>query len=58
MNQASHFLDILLYLFGDAVGGEGIRGNLRHSLAVEDTVSGRLIFLNDVAASIHFSVAG
>ena len=58
MNQASHFLDILLYLFGDPVGGIGVRGNMRHKLAVEDTVYGRLSFRDDIAATIFFSVAG
>jgi UDP-N-acetyl-2-amino-2-deoxyglucuronate dehydrogenase len=48
VNQASHFLDILIYLFGEAVKLSGRFGNIRHQLACEDSVIGCLE-LNDGA---------
>lgn len=56
-NQASHFLDLVLYLFGDATSITGVRGNLRHRYPVEDTALGTVRFDSGVEADFLFSVA-
>jgi UDP-N-acetyl-2-amino-2-deoxyglucuronate dehydrogenase len=57
VNQASHFLDMLLYLFGEFSEVQGVRGNLRHELPVEDTASGTILFESGVKAQFLVSVA-
>lgn len=44
LNQASHFVDILCYLFGEPTAVTGSIGNIREELAVEDAFAGTLIF--------------
>jgi predicted dehydrogenase len=44
LNQASHFVDILCYLFGEATDVTGSIGTIREDLAVEDAFAGTLIF--------------
>lgn len=44
MNQASHFLDILLYLFGNPLSMRGYLGNIRHDIGREDSAVGILNF--------------
>jgi predicted dehydrogenase len=57
VNQGSHFLDLLLYLFGDPVETRGWRGNLRHALPCEDTCAGTLTFAGGVTARVFLTVA-
>ncbi len=57
LNQGSHFLDLLLYLFGDPVATHGARGNLRHALPCEDTCAGTLTFPGGVRARVFLTVA-
>jgi len=44
LNQGSHFLDILQYLFGNPRAAEGVIGNIRHCIPVEDAFHGWVIF--------------
>ena len=57
MRRCLFFLDLLLYLFGDPIGVRGVRGNLKHDLPVEDTVSGVVSFPGGLEASMFFSIA-
>ncbi len=57
VNQASHFLDILLYLFGGYSMLRGARGSLRHRLHTEDTAMGTIGFISGVEASFFFTVS-
>lgn len=57
LNQGSHFLDLLLYLFGDPVASRGWRGNLRHALPCEDTCAGTIDFADGVTVQIFLTVA-
>lgn len=57
VNQASHFLDILLYLFGSYSVLSGARGSLRHRLHTEDTAMGTIGFMSGVEASFFFTVS-
>ncbi len=57
LNQASHFLDILLYLFGVPSLVEGTMGNLRHDLPVEDSAQGTIAFLNGIAVEFVCTTA-
>jgi predicted dehydrogenase len=44
VNQASHFLDILLYLFGAPAAVEGSLGTIRHDIDCEDAARGTIRF--------------
>jgi UDP-N-acetyl-2-amino-2-deoxyglucuronate dehydrogenase len=55
VNQASHFLDLLLYLFGDPVSLEGWLGTALHPVAGEDSAFGRIHF-DRVSASIECTI--
>jgi UDP-N-acetyl-2-amino-2-deoxyglucuronate dehydrogenase len=57
VNQASHFLDILIYLFGEAVKLSGRFGNIRHQFACEDSVIGRLELNNGAIAKFQCTTA-
>jgi len=57
LNQFSHFLDIMLYLFGDALEVSGILGNLRHQIPVEDTAKGVISFFSGVKADFFCTTA-
>jgi UDP-N-acetyl-2-amino-2-deoxyglucuronate dehydrogenase len=57
INQGSHFLDLLLYLFGDPVASRGWRGNLRHPLPCEDTCAGTIEFADGVTVEVFLTVA-
>jgi predicted dehydrogenase len=57
VNQASHFLDILIYLFGEAVKLSGRFGNIRHQFACEDSVIGRLELNNGAIARFQCTTA-
>jgi UDP-N-acetyl-2-amino-2-deoxyglucuronate dehydrogenase len=57
VNQASHFLDILIYLFGEAVKLSGRFGNIRHQFACEDSVIGRLELSNGAIARFQCTTA-
>lgn len=57
VNQASHFLDILIYLFGDAVKQVGRFGNIRHQFACEDSVIGRFQLNNGAIAKFRCTTA-
>jgi len=57
LNQASHFLDILLYLFGEHSKVEGVLGNIRHRIPVEDTAKGSITFSNGVLVEFACTIA-
>jgi predicted dehydrogenase len=57
LNQASHFLDILLYLFGEPRAVSGLLGNIRHRIPVEDTFCGRLEFGSRLVAEFSCTTA-
>ena len=57
MNQASHFIDLLLYVLGDWVEITGVRGALRHAVPVEDTAFGVMRFADGAKVDFFFSVA-
>jgi UDP-N-acetyl-2-amino-2-deoxyglucuronate dehydrogenase len=57
LNQASHFLDILLYLFGEPREVSGLLGNIRHRIPVEDTFYGRLEFGSRLLAEFSCTTA-
>jgi UDP-N-acetyl-2-amino-2-deoxyglucuronate dehydrogenase len=57
VNQASHFLDILIYLFGEAVKLSGRFGNIRHQFACEDSVIGRFELNNGAIAKFQCTTA-
>jgi len=57
LNQASHFLDILIYLFGEAVKLSGRFGNIRHQFACEDSVIGRLELNSGAIAKFQCTTA-
>jgi len=44
VNQGSHFLDLLLYLFGEPRALSGVLGNLRQAMDCEDSVRGTIEF--------------
>ncbi|MGA2610121.1 MAG: Gfo/Idh/MocA family oxidoreductase [Terriglobia bacterium] len=56
LNQGSHFLDILLFLFGTPRAVEGYVGNIRHPIEVEDTARGAMHFAG-FAAYFEFTTA-
>lgn len=53
LNQASHFLDLLLYLFGDPKMVEGYLGNIKHELPCEDSAFGTIHFNSGLSATIE-----
>lgn len=53
LNQASHFLDLLLYLFGPPSLVEGYLGNIRHELPCEDSAFGTLLFSDGLRAAFE-----
>lgn len=57
LNQASHFLDILLYIFGEPSSVEGIIGNLHHNMPVEDAARGVITFINGVEVEFACTTA-
>jgi UDP-N-acetyl-2-amino-2-deoxyglucuronate dehydrogenase len=57
INQGSHFLDLLLYLFGEPVATRGWRGNLRHALPCEDTCAGTIDFADGITVEVFLTVA-
>jgi UDP-N-acetyl-2-amino-2-deoxyglucuronate dehydrogenase len=57
LNQASHFLDILRYLFGEATEVSGVIGNIRGELPVEDTFMGTLLFPGNVEVGFACTTA-
>jgi UDP-N-acetyl-2-amino-2-deoxyglucuronate dehydrogenase len=57
VNQASHFLDLLIYLFGDAVKLSGRFGNIRHQFACEDSVIGCVELSNGAIAKFRCTTA-
>jgi predicted dehydrogenase len=57
LNQASHFLDILLYLFGEPQSVSGLLGNIRHRIPVEDTFYGWLEFGSRLVAEFSCTTA-
>jgi UDP-N-acetyl-2-amino-2-deoxyglucuronate dehydrogenase len=57
LNQASHFLDILLYLFGEPRSVRGLLGNLRHRIPVEDSFFGQLEFTSGLVAEFSCTTA-
>jgi UDP-N-acetyl-2-amino-2-deoxyglucuronate dehydrogenase len=57
LNQASHFLDILIYLFGEPVKQAGRFGNIGHQVACEDSVIGRLELKNGAIAKFQCTTA-
>jgi len=56
LNQASHFLDILLHLFGEYLAVESCLGNLRHAISCEDSACG-VIHFPGIRARFRFTVA-
>jgi UDP-N-acetyl-2-amino-2-deoxyglucuronate dehydrogenase len=56
-NQASHFLDILIYLFGEAVKIAGRFGNIGHQFSCEDSVIGCLELGNGAVAKFQCTTA-
>jgi UDP-N-acetyl-2-amino-2-deoxyglucuronate dehydrogenase len=57
INQASHFLDILLYLLGDVERAAGNIGQVRHAVECEDTACGTLNFVSGARARFELTVA-
>jgi UDP-N-acetyl-2-amino-2-deoxyglucuronate dehydrogenase len=57
LNQASHFLDLLLYLFGQPSLVKGVLGNIRHELPCEDSAFGTILFAGGIRASIECTTA-
>lgn len=57
LNQASHFLDLLIYLFGEPIGCYGVLGNVRHELLIEDAAQATLTFNNHASAYVSMTTA-
>ena len=57
LNQASHFLDILIYLLGEPLGVEGIMGNIRRKIPVEDAARTSIAFRNGGVAEFSCTTA-
>lgn len=57
-NQFSHFIDVMLWLFGEVNGVKGFRANLAHSKSMEFEDSGAVAFqmANEAIGSLHWSV--
>lgn len=53
LNQASHFLDLLLYLFGQPSDVVGQLGNIRHELPCEDSAFGVILFQDNLRARVE-----
>jgi predicted dehydrogenase len=56
-NQASHFLDLLLYLFGEPQELAGAIGNVRHAIDCEDSARGTIAFANGLHARFECTTA-
>jgi UDP-N-acetyl-2-amino-2-deoxyglucuronate dehydrogenase len=56
-NQASHFLDLLIYLFGEPSSVSGAVGNVGHPIPVEDSFVGRIAFAETVVADFSCTTA-
>ncbi|MGZ8861902.1 MAG: Gfo/Idh/MocA family protein [Thermoanaerobaculia bacterium] len=56
-NQGSHFLDLLLYLFGEPVGLSGTLGNVLHAIECEDAARGTIEFSGGVRAQFECTTA-
>jgi UDP-N-acetyl-2-amino-2-deoxyglucuronate dehydrogenase len=56
-NQASHFLDVLVYLFGEPRSMSGVLGNVGHRIPVEDSFTGSIEFSDPVAADFTCTTA-
>lgn len=56
LNQASHFFDILLHLFGTPQSVNACIGNVRHAMQSEDSAFGQIHF-PEVSAKFQMSVA-
>jgi predicted dehydrogenase len=56
-NQASHFLDLLIYLLGEPSSVSGVLGNIAHPVPVEDSFVGRIGFSETVAADFSCTTA-
>lgn len=56
-NQGSHFLDLLLYLFGEPRGLSGIFGNVRHAIDCEDSARGTIEFEDGIEARFECTTA-
>jgi UDP-N-acetyl-2-amino-2-deoxyglucuronate dehydrogenase len=57
MNQASHFLDLLVYLFGDPIDCKGTIGNIAHDIAVEDAACLEMAFAGDAPCTFLATTA-
>lgn len=57
LNQGSHFLDILQYLFGNPRAAWGVIGNIRHRIPVEDAFHGWVVFGRGVTAEFSCTTA-
>lgn len=57
LNQASHFLDLLIYLFGEPLDCYGALGNVRHKLPIEDAAQATLVFANHASATVSMTTA-
>ncbi|RYF87010.1 MAG: Gfo/Idh/MocA family oxidoreductase [Chitinophagaceae bacterium] len=57
-NQFSHYVDVMLWLFGNVVDVKGFRKNLAHEAIIEfeDTGAVALQMQNDILGSLHWSV--
>jgi len=57
VNQASHFLDILVYLFGEPTAVSGAIGTVRHAIDCEDSAHGVMSFASGLRAHFELTVA-
>lgn len=58
VNQASHFLDLLVYLLKEPLEGKGIRGNGTGILNIEDSIDGVLRYSSGIEGHVTFTIAG
>jgi UDP-N-acetyl-2-amino-2-deoxyglucuronate dehydrogenase len=56
-NQASHFLDLLIYLFGEPCSASGTLGNIAHRIPVEDSFVGSVEFRGNTVAELFCTTA-
>ncbi|WP_094548909.1 Gfo/Idh/MocA family protein [Petroclostridium xylanilyticum] len=56
MNQASHYVDMLLWLFGDVEKVKAITGTLARNIETEDTGSAIIQFKNGAIGSINVTM--
>lgn len=57
LNQASHALDILLYLFGEFIEVAGCLGNVFHNIECEDAAFGKIDFPGSISATFECTTA-